>query len=242
MAGDVGSALTPVLFAYGGWQTASFLSAEMKNPKRDLARGVLLGVTGVSILYVAVNWVCVRGLGAHGLANTPAPASAVMTAAFGSAGGRLVAAGIALSTLGFLSQSILTAPRIYYAMARDGVFFRAVGTVYERTQAPAVAIALQAALAALIAFSGRYEQILSYVVSIDFLFFGLTGAALFRRARPHHPLLTVFFVAACWITVLATILREPGTSFIGYAILIAGVPVYFLWTRKSRGAYTTPSI
>jgi len=244
MAGDVGSALTPVLFAYGGWQTASFLSGEMKNPKRDLARGVLLGVTGVVILYVAVNWVCVRVLGAAGLANTPTPASTVMTAAFGSAGGRLVAAGIAISTLGFLSQSILTAPRIYYAMAKDGVFFRAVGTVYERTQAPAAAIALQAVLAAVIAFSGRYEQILSYVVSIDFLFFGLTGAALFRRARPHHPLMTVFFVAACWITVLATILKEPGTSFIGYAILIGGVPVYFLWTRKSRrtGVYTNRSI
>ena len=229
----LGSALTPVLFAYGGWQTASFLSGEMKNPKRDLARGVMLGVSGVVILYVAVNWVCVRALGAEGLAHTPTPASAVMSAAFGSTGGRLVAAGIAISTLGFLSQSMLTAPRIYYAMAKDGVFFRAVGTVYERTQAPAVAIALQAVLAATIAFSGRYEQILSYVVSIDFLFFGLTGAVLFRRARPNHPIMTVFFVAACWITVLATVLKEPGTSFIGYAILATGVPVYFLWTRRT---------
>jgi APA family basic amino acid/polyamine antiporter len=230
---SIGSALTPVLFAYGGWQTASFLSGEMRNPKRDLARGVMLGVSGVVILYVAVNWVCVRALGAEGLAHTPTPASAVMTTVFGSTGGRLVAAGIAISTLGFLSQSMLTAPRIYYAMAKDGVFFRAVGTVYERTQAPAVAIALQALLAAVIAFSGRYEQILSYVVSIDFLFFGLTGAALFRYGRPTHPVMAAFFVVACWITVLATILKEPGTSFIGYAILATGVPVYFLWTRRT---------
>ena len=231
--GSIGSALTPVLFAYGGWQTASFLSGEMKNPRRDLARGVILGVSGVVILYVAVNWACVRALGPDGLAQTRTPASAVMTLAFGSAGGRIVAAGIALSTLGFLSQGMLTAPRIYYAMARDRVFFSAIGKLYERTQVPAAAIVLQGVLAAVIAFSGAYDQILNYVVSIDFIFFGLTGAALFRKSKPNHPLTTVFFVTACWITVLATILKSPGTSFIGLGILVAGVPVYFLWTAKT---------
>jgi len=235
-AAGVGSALTPVLFAYGGWQTASFLSGEMKNPRRDLARGVILGVSGVVLLYVAVNWACVRALGPRGLAQTRTPASAVMTLAFGSAGGRLVAAGIAISTLGFLSQGMLTAPRIYYAMARDGVFFSGIGKLYERTQAPAAAILLQGVLAAVIAVSGAYDQILNYVVSIDFIFFGLTGAALFRITKPDHPFMTVFFVAACWITVLATILKSPGTSFIGLGILGAGVPVYFLWTAKTRRA------
>jgi len=226
----LGSGLTPVLFAYGGWQTASFLSGEMKNPQRDLARGVILGVSGVVILYVGVNWACVRALGPEGLGHTPTPASAVMTLAFGSAGGRLVAAGIAISTLGFLSQGMLTAPRIYFAMARDGVFFRGIGKLYERTQVPAAAILLQGVLATVIALSGGYDQILNYVVSIDFIFFGLTGAALFRKARPAHPFMTVFFVAACWITVLATIAKSPGASFIGLGILAAGVPVYFLWT------------
>jgi APA family basic amino acid/polyamine antiporter len=85
-----------------------------------------------------------------------------------------------------------------------------------------------------IALSGGYDQILNYVVSIDFIFFGLTGAALFRKARPDHPFMTVFFVAACWITVLATIAKSPGTSFIGLGILATGVPVYFLWTAKNR--------
>ena len=181
------AALTPVLFAYGGWQTATFLTGEMKNPRRDLARGLILGVSGVVTLYVAVNWICVRALGPDGLAQTPTPATAVMTSAFGRAGGRLVAATIAISTLGFLSQSMLTAPRIYYAMAQDGVFFRGMGTLYERTQVPAAAIVLQAVLAVAIALSGRYDQILSYVVSIDFIFFGLTGATLYRKSRPEHP-------------------------------------------------------
>jgi APA family basic amino acid/polyamine antiporter len=119
-------------------------------------------------------------------------------------------------------------------MARDGVFFRSIGTLYERTQVPAAAILLQGVLAAAIALSGRYDQILNYVVSIDFIFFGLTGAVLYRRSRPGHPLTTIFFIAACWITVLATIVKSPGTSFIGLGILAAGVPVYFLWTTKNR--------
>ncbi len=235
--GSMGAALTPVLFAYGGWQTASFLSGEMENPKRDLARGVILGVSGVVILYTAVNWVCVRALGPEGLAHTPTPASAVMRLAFGNAGGRLMAAGIAISTLGFLSQGMLTAPRIYYAMARDGLFFRGIGTLNARTQAPAAAIALQAVLAVAIALSGRYDQILNYVVSIDFIFFGLTGAAALRM-KTGRTAAAIFFVAACWITVVATIAKFPATSSIGLAILAAGVPVYFLWAaRKAKQAW-----
>jgi APA family basic amino acid/polyamine antiporter len=231
--GSFGAALTPVLFAYGGWQTASFLSAEMKNPKRDLGRGVIMGVSGVVFLYLAVNWVCVRALGPDGLAHTPTPASAVMRLAFGDAGGRLMAAGIAVSTLGFLSQGMLTAPRIYYAMAKDGLFFEKIGTLNARTQAPAAAIALQAVLAVAIAFSGRYDQILNYVVSIDFIFFGLTGAAALRM-KAGHTVLALFFVVACWTTVVATIAKDPATSSIGLAFMAAGVPVYFLWAQKNR--------
>ncbi len=231
--GSFSGALTPVLFAYGGWQTASFLSGEMKNPNRDLPRGVIIGVSGVVILYLAVNWVCIRTLGPDRLAVTPTPASAVMRLAFGSAGGKLMAAGIAISTLGFLSQGMLTAPRIYYAMAKDGVFFEKIGTLSARTQAPVAAIALQAVLAVGIAFSGRYDQILNYVVSIDFIFFGLTGAAAIRM-KTGHTAMAVFFVAACWITVLATIVKDPATSSIGLALLALGVPIYFLWTRRRR--------
>ena len=183
-----GAAMTPVMFAYGGWQTASFISGELKRPRRDLALGLLVGVIGVIAVYVGVNIVCVRVLGAAGLAETTAPASAVMRLALGERGARLIAAGIAVSTLGFLSQSMLTAPRVYYAMAADGVFFRAVAKIHPETRVPIVAIILQGAVAVVITLSGTYEQILGYVVSTDFIFFGLTGLALFifrRRSVPH---------------------------------------------------------
>jgi APA family basic amino acid/polyamine antiporter len=239
-----GAALTPVLFAYGGWQTASFVAGEMRNPERDLSRGVLIGVLGVIALYVSVSFVCLHVLGAQGLAATMTPATAVMRAALGNRGAALIAAGIAVSTLGFLSQGMLTAPRVYYAMAVDGVFFRSVATVDPRTAAPVAAIVLQGIWAIVVACSGKYEQILNYVVSVDFIWFGMTGVALLILRRrdpaapgyraPGHPYTTLFFVACCWLVVINTVFKYPDNSLIGIVILLTGVPVYFLWKKRPR--------
>ena len=153
----------------------------------------------------------------------------------------VIAAGIAVSTLGFLSQGMLTAPRVYYAMADDGVFFRSVGKVHPRTRVPVLAIVLQGIAAIVIALSGTYEQILGYVVSVDFIFFGLTGLALFvfrrREAQqagfrvPLHPWSTALFVIACWLIVISTFARAPMNSIIGLLILLAGLPAWWFWRR-----------
>jgi len=236
-----GAAMTPVVFSYGGWQTSSFLTAEMKDPTRDLPRALLIGVVGVIVLYMSVTFICLRALGADGLAATKTPASAVMRAALGERGASFIALGIAISTLGFLSQGMLTAPRVYFAMAKDGVFFKSVAWLSPRTAAPVVAIALQGVIAIVIALSGRYEQILNYVISVDFISFGMTGIALliFRHRdpvsvgfrAPGHPYTTLFFVAASFAVVAGTIARYPANSAIGLAILLTGVPVYFMWRK-----------
>ncbi len=182
-----GAALIPVQFAYGGWQTACFVAGEVREPRRNLPRGLLLGVLGVILVYLSVNFVCVHTLGPLGLAQTKTPASAVMRLALGEKGARFIAAGIAVSTLGFLSQSMLTAPRVYFAMAEDELFFKSLARL-NRARVPALAIILQGALAILIALWGRYEQILNYVVSVDVIFFALSAACIFvfrRRARRH---------------------------------------------------------
>jgi len=244
-----GGAMVPVLFAYGGWQTANFIAAEVKEPKKNLPRGLLIGMLGVLLLYTAVNWVCLRSLGPQALAATSTPATAVMRLALGERGAKFIAAAIAISTLGFLSQSILTAPRVYFAMADDGLFFRAVAWLDPRTRVPVVAIILQSVWTMVIALSGRYEQILNYVIGMDFLFFGLTATTIFvfrrRAARgamnpsagyrvPGHPVTTVIFVVICWWVVANTIYRYPQNSLIGFALLLAGVPVYWLWSRRER--------
>lgn len=228
-----GAALTPVLFAYGGWQTASFVAGEMRNPARDLSRGILIGVSGVIAVYVSVSYVCLRVLGTSGLAATTTPATAVMRAAFGSRGATFIAAGIAISTLGFLGQGMLTAPRVYYAMAADGVFFKAVAKVNSKTAAPIAAIVLQGIWAVVVAASGKYEQILNYVVSVDFIWFGMTGCALLilrkRRGAPGHPYTALFFIVSSWLVVINTVFKYPGNSLIGIGLLLTGIPVYFMW-------------
>jgi len=243
-----GAAMTPVLFAYGGWQTSSFLAGEVRDPSKTLPRGLVLGVLGVIAVYTSVNFVYVRALGPAGLAATMTPASSVMRMLLGSRGGSLIAAGIALSAFGFLGQSMLTAPRVYFAMAKDRVFFRGVAWIDPRTRVPVAAILLQGVWAIVIALTGTYAQVVNYVVAMDSMFFGLTAVCLLvlrRRSAdsgspaiefrvPGHPWTTLLFISAEWIVVVSTFAHDPKRSLIGLAIAIAGLPAYFFWRAKNR--------
>src|SRR5580704_1039807 len=239
-----GSALIPVFFAYGGWQTANFVAAEVREPRKNLPRALLLGMAGVVILYLAVNLLCVRVLGAEGLAAASAPASAVMRRVAGETGARLLAAGIALSALGFLSQSVLTYPRVFYAMASDGWLPRAFAGLDSRSHAPVFAIVLSSLLAIAVLTVGRYDQILTYVESMDLFFFGLTATTLFvfrRREKrgdraaeagsfraPGHPWTTLVFIAVCFLVVLNSLVRNHGNTLITGLVLLAGAAFYLL--------------
>ena len=238
-----GSALTPVLFAYGGWQTSTFLAGETRDPSRTLPRALLMGVVIVIVVYTSVNVVYLHVLGVTGLKNSPTPASTAMLAVAGTRGAMFISAGIAFSAFGFLAQSILTAPRVYFAMAKDGLFFRRVAEVHPRTHVPVVAIALQGGWAILIALTGTYAQIINYVVAVDCTFFGLTAVCLFvLRARgvggdvpfrvPGHPWTTLVFVIAEWLVVISTVMGDPLRAMIGFGIALAGLPVYFWWRAK----------
>jgi basic amino acid/polyamine antiporter, APA family len=231
-------AMVPVIFSYGGWQTATFVAGEIKEPRKNLPRGLIIGVIGVVLLYLAANIVYLRVLGVWGLAASSAPASDAMRAVLGEFGARAIAAAIAISTVGFLSQSMLTAPRVYFAMANDGLFFKSVGKVHPRTHAPIVAIALQGLLAIVVALLGTYESILNYVVSVDVIFFGLTACCvfLFRKHVTHipgHPITTIVFIAVCWIVAVNTVYRNPRDTLIGVGILLAGIPAYGFWRWRS---------
>jgi len=243
---SIGAAMVPIAFAYGGWQTATFVAGEMRDARRDLSRGLLMGVAAVVALYLAVNLACLRVLGPAGLDATTTPASDVMRIALGKRGAQWIAAGIAISTLGFLSQSMLTAPRVYYAMARDGLFFQSVGRLSRRSRAPVVAIGLQGMAATIIACSGTYGEILNFEVTVDFIFFGMTAASLFiLRWRqigadaaiyrvPGHPFTTILFVLSCAGIVGSAIVASPANSAIALCILLAGLPVYYYWSRFRR--------
>jgi len=243
---SIGAAMVPIAFTYGGWQTATFVAGEMRDARRDLSRGLLLGVAAVVGLYLAVNLACLRVLGPAGLDATTTPASDVMRIALGERGAQWIAVGIAVSTLGFLSQSMLTAPRVYYAMARDGLFFESVGKLSRRSRAPVVAIVLQGMAAIAIACSGTYGEILNFAVTVDFIFFGMTAASLFilRRRQagsesgiyraPGHPITTILFVLSCAGIVGSAIVAAPANSATALCIMLAALPVYYYWSRFRR--------
>ncbi len=249
--GAVAAALTPVTFAYSGWTTASYVSAELKHPARDLSRALIYGMLGVVALYLAINAVCILVLGAPGLAATKTPAAAVMNRVTGNGGATILSVFVVISTFGLLTQLLFTVPRLYQAMAADGLFFRVVAYVSPRGRVPTVAIVLQAVAASVLALTGTYESIMSYVTGGDFFFYGMAGIALIIFVRrgvgapsyrvPGGNIVTVSYVLACVMVMASAIGHDPKHALTGLLALAIGLPSYVLWRRvvaRSAGATT----
>ena len=242
-----GAAMVPILFAYGGWQNANYLAEEIDRPERNLPLSLIVGTSIVVLIYLLVNAVYLRALGLEGLAQTMTPASRAAGMMFGSLGDRFVTAAIAVSTFGFLDLGILAPTRVYYAMAADGLFLPALATLHSKYRSPWVAIVLQSAWSCILALTGRYEQLLNYVVFADWIFFGLTvGTVLvFRRVLPverrraaafrcpGYPVVPIAFCLVSAAVVASVVRADPVSAGRGAALLAAGVPVFF-WFRRSR--------
>ena len=244
-----GAALIPIVFAYGGWQSANYVAEEIKDPKRILPISLIAGTAIVALVYVTINFAYLKALGLGGLAATTTPASDAARLLFGAAGDRFVTAAIAISTFGFLSLSVLAPTRVYYAMAADGAFLPALAKLHPKYGVPGAAIILQAVWSIALALTGSYDQLLAWVVFADWIFFGLTVAGLFiLRARlpptpgyrtPGYPFVPIFFVAVAMIVVYSAIQDAPDRSLKGAGLLLAGVPVFYFfkwWTSRKAAA------
>ena len=238
--------LVPAMFAYGGWQNLNFVAEEVRDPVRTLPRAIRLGVLGVIAIYVAANVAYVHVLSAPGLAATETPAAEAATRLFGEAGGRTVALLVVVSTFGFLNLALMTAPRVYYAMAQDGLFFRALGRLSPRFRAPAAAILLQGGVATAFALTRAYDRLLGYVVFADWIFFALAGIALLVLRRklpdaprpyptPGYPWVPLLFTLAGAGIVVNLFFTGLSDALAGTAVLALGVPVYFLWRAAGSG-------
>jgi len=238
--------LVPAMFAYGGWQNANFVAEEIRDPERNLPRAILLGVAIVVAVYVSTNIAYVHVLTAPGLAATSTPAADLATRVLGEGGADVVGVLIIVSTFGFLNLALMTAPRVYYAMARDGLFFERVARVSERTHVPTAAIVTQGVLASLFALSNTYDDLLGYAVFADWIFFSLAGIALIVLRRTHpdarrpyrtplYPVLPLVFAIAGFGIVANTFVADQFDAIVGTAIIAAGIPVYWVWqSRRSR--------
>jgi basic amino acid/polyamine antiporter, APA family len=233
------TALVPILFAYGGWQSCANIAAEIKDPRRNLPRANVIGVIVVVILYLSLNLAYLWVLTPEQVAGSRALAADMARAVAGAAGARFVAFLIVVSSLGFLAVVILTGPRLYYAMASDGLLFARVGRLHRRYQTPVFALWTQASVSLALLATNTYDQLLSYVVFADWLFFGLTaGALLIVRRRdprpageiayvPGHPFTTLMFVLVAAGVVLNSFFVYPVQSSIGATILIGATAVFF---------------
>jgi APA family basic amino acid/polyamine antiporter len=242
-----GAALVPVLFAYGGWQNANYVAEEIRDPGRNLPLSLMAGTVSVVVIYVLVNTVYLRALGLEGLAATATPASTAARIMFGPVGDVFVTAAIAISTFGFLNLAILAPTRVYYAMAADRLFLPALASLHPRYATPWLAILVQSTWSCVLALTGRYEQLLNYVVFADWIFFGLTvGTVLvFRRTHPagrrppstflapFSPVLPAAFMLVAGAVVLSVVGADPGSAARGALLLGLGVPVYYWFARRS---------
>lgn len=227
--GAFGSALVPILFTYGGWQQTNFIAEEIIEPERNLPRALVLGVAIVVTVYLLANYVYIHVLGVEQLGSSTAPAAVTMRALLGPAGEKVIAAGIALSTFGFLNLVILVTPRVLQAMAADGVFFRRFAVLHPTYQTPAAAIVALATFAVILTLTGTFGQLVDYVTFGDWIFFGLTVAGLLLDRFRFGP--AVFVVAAAYV-VISVIISNPGYAARGALLIALGVPAYLYWRTK----------
>ena len=242
----VGLAMIGVLWAYEGWQYVTFSAGEARDAQRTFPRAIIAGTAVLIGIYLLANVAYVAALGPAGVQSSQRVAADSVTALFGPAAGKLIAAVILVSMFSAANGLTLTSPRLYFAMSRDGVFFRKLAEVHPRFRTPAFAIIAGSAWAALLAATGTFEQLLTYVVFSGWIFYGLGAMSIFvyrRRAPdmprpfrvPGYPLTPVLFVAASAAIVLNTLFTQPGRALVGLAVVLAGVPAYLIW-RRGRAA------
>jgi APA family basic amino acid/polyamine antiporter len=239
-----GVAMIAALWTYDGWYGLTFSAGEMKDPGRNLPRGLIIGTAAVGALYVLVNIVYMRTLSMPEMASHPRVAEAVAAALMGPVGARLLSAVVVISTFGCVSSTILYSSRIYQPMAVDGVFFRSLAVIHPRYRTPVRSLWAQSAWAMVLTASGTYEQLFTYVVFAALLFHVATGAAVFvlRRTRPDaprpyrvwgYPVVPTLFILSSLLLVQNTLFEKPRESFLGLILVALGVPAYLYWRRRA---------
>ena len=240
-----GVAMIAVIWTYDGWNNINFAAGEIKDPGRNLPRCLILGTAGATVLYVAVNYIYLYTLPINELSGVVRVAEKAATVLVGGMAGGLVSAIVLVSIIGALNGCILTGPRVYYAMAKDNLFFSQVARVHRRYRTPGVSIFAQAIWACFLTLSGTYEQLFTYVTFATILFYIFAVAAVFtlRKKRPDlprpykawgYPWLPMVFIITMIVLLINTLFSRPVESFAGIGIIALGFPAYLYWKKKDQ--------
>jgi APA family basic amino acid/polyamine antiporter len=253
IASAFGLGLVAALFAFDGWTSVTFIGSELRNPRRTIPIAATAGVGLVTAIYLLANAAYLRVLPFPSILASQRVAFDVATAIVGSQGGSLLAAAVIVSTFGTVNGYVLQGPRVYYAMARDRVFYPGFGSLSKRA-VPAFGLLLQAEWASLLVLTGSYAKLVTYVVIGLWVFYGITGYALFRLRRhrpdaerpyrvPGYPVVPALFVAAAIFIVLNALVNDTGDAIWGLVLIATGVPVLALlrWRERRGPAAESPS-
>jgi amino acid transporter len=246
-AGLFGLALVSVLWAYDGWADVSFVSGEVRDPRRNLPRALLLGTGAVVAIYLLVNAAYLYLMPLAAVAQSPLVAADAAQMLVGRLGVGLVAVVVMISTFGTLAGSMLTGPRIFFAMADDGLFFRGVARVHPRFKTPSVAIVLTAGMGVAYVLARTFEQLADTFVLALWPFYALAAAALFvlRHRRPDadrpvrvwaYPLPPILFLLAAVLILGNALLTDLGGTALAFGVILTGLPAYWVWLKLSRRA------
>jgi basic amino acid/polyamine antiporter, APA family len=247
IAAGFGLAMIGVMWAYEGWQWISFSAAEMIDPVRDFPRASL--AAGLTLIVIYILPVCAYFvvLGPQVAANSPRIATAAVSAVGGPWAAKFLAVIILVSVFSNVNSAILTVPRVFYAMAKDKLFFKQLANVHPRFHTPAVAIIASGVWSAVLAWTGTFNQLLTYVVFTAWIFYGLAGASLFVFRRrtpaaslpyrvPGYPWTPLLFVLASAALVINTVVSDWKDSAFGVAIILLGLPAYLFWRTRGGAA------
>jgi basic amino acid/polyamine antiporter, APA family len=241
-----GTAMIGVLWAYEGWQYATFSAGETLRPQRTFPLGIALGTAALILLYCFANYAYIAALGPDQAALSPGIAATAVGATFGDTAGRLVAAAILVSIFSASNALLLTAPRVFYAMARDGLFFRSLAQIHPGFGTPAIAIVATSLWAAVLTVSGTFDDLLAFVVTTGWVFYALGAASIFiyRRRQPDaprpfrvpgYPLTPLLFVIAAIAIVVNALFTRTFTTLMGIGFVLLGAPAYRLWKQFASG-------
>ncbi|MDQ3427010.1 MAG: amino acid permease [Gemmatimonadota bacterium] len=243
----LGLAMIATLWAYEGWQYVTYSAGEAKDPQRTFHRGIVAGTVALILIYLLASIAYLAALGPAGVARSDRVAADAATALFGPAAGQLVAVMILVSILSATNAIMLTAPRAFFAMARDGVFFGKLAEIHPRYGTPAFAILACALWSMLLAATGTFEQLLTYVVFIGWIFYALGALSIFSyrirepaAARPFrvpgYPVTPILFAVAVAAVVVNTIVAQPARAAVGLGVMLLGSPAYLVWRRRGANA------
>ncbi|HXV86123.1 MAG TPA: amino acid permease [Gemmatimonadales bacterium] len=238
-----GLAMIGVLWAYEGWQYVTFSAGEAVDPQRTFPRAIVFGTAGLIVLYMLAVVAYVAALGPADASASGRVAADAVARVVGPGAAKLIAAAIIVSMFSAANGITLTAPRVFFAMARDGLFFRRLAEVHPGFGTPATAVSWSCAWSAVLVLSGTFEQLLTYVVFAGWVFWGLGGVSVFvyRRKQPDahrpfkvpgYPVTPVLFVLSAVAIVVNTIVAQPVQGLLGLLVVLSGVPAYLVWRKK----------